>query len=265
MDFDEIKLKGYLLHNLPDEEMREIELRLLEDADFVPAIADAEAELIEDYIDGTLTAVERELFQKNFLISSRRKEDVKFLRLLKNEIANIEKTEDKTLNSLNDGFSRFFNFSKLQFATAGVAVLISIVFLGWWLASYSIQSGSHREIALLNQKDLSDLSTFDNAPTLSLTYNVFRGNDSARVLTGNSSEEPVLLRLALPSNFSSPIQLKLFRNSKQILALDEVRQYQNQGGAEVRLLFPPQFLEKGELKIELQSENEKVVYNFAVR
>ena len=63
---DEQRLKSYLLGELAQEEMRELEERLLREEEFANQVLLIEDELIEDYVLGELSSKEQQQFQKYF-------------------------------------------------------------------------------------------------------------------------------------------------------------------------------------------------------
>ncbi|HQU85783.1 MAG TPA: hypothetical protein PKY59_21785, partial [Pyrinomonadaceae bacterium] len=110
MKFDETKLKKYLLDELSSTETEEIEMEMLEDSEFQTSLAIAESELIEDFIDEKLSASEREHFLSNFLVSTRRKEELEFTKSLRKQAAEFDvykkNSEEKT--SLGETLRAFF-------------------------------------------------------------------------------------------------------------------------------------------------------------
>jgi CHAT domain-containing protein/tetratricopeptide (TPR) repeat protein len=70
---DEQHLKSYLLGELAQEEMRELEERLLREEEFANQVLLIEDELIEDYMLGELSSKERQQFEKYFLTTPRRR------------------------------------------------------------------------------------------------------------------------------------------------------------------------------------------------
>src|SRR5690348_11642157 len=70
---DEQRIKSYLLGGLVQEEMRELEERLLREEEFANQVLLIEDELIEDYTLGELSDKERQQFEKYFLTTPRRR------------------------------------------------------------------------------------------------------------------------------------------------------------------------------------------------
>src|ERR1051326_7336580 len=73
---DEQRLKSYLLGELAQEEMRELEEQLLREEEFANQVLLIEDELIEDYMLGELSSKEQQQFEKYFLTTPRRRRKV---------------------------------------------------------------------------------------------------------------------------------------------------------------------------------------------
>jgi tetratricopeptide (TPR) repeat protein len=73
---EEDLIRRYLLDGASDEERRQVEARLLEDDDYGERLLLIEDELIDDCARGALPDGERELFERNFLLTPRRRQDL---------------------------------------------------------------------------------------------------------------------------------------------------------------------------------------------
>ncbi|MCD9185790.1 MAG: hypothetical protein LUM44_05125 [Pyrinomonadaceae bacterium] len=265
MKFDETKIRKYLLDDLSLAETEAFELQMLEDSDAETSLALCEHELIEDFIDEKLSSSERELFQKNFLVSNRRKEELEFLQSLKIHSAksfdNKKKVKEKP--SFGETLSAFFRRRPFQIAFASFAVLILVVGI-WRFSGNFTKSELAKETSALNETNLSDISAYQSAQILTLIPGVFRGNDAAQSISKGNSNQPLLLRLALQGNYSAKPTAELYREENLLVTLKDVPIHQNTAGSEVRLLLPSARLDKGNYRLELLFGNEKTVYNFAV-
>ena len=70
---DEQRIKSYLLGELVQEEMRELEERLLREEEFANQVLLVEDELIENYMRGELSSKERQQFENYFLTTPKRR------------------------------------------------------------------------------------------------------------------------------------------------------------------------------------------------
>jgi hypothetical protein len=80
---DQHILWQYLLGELDDSGQEQVELRYLEDRDYLEALRLAEDDLIDSYVNGRLTPVSREHFETNFLNSPERIARVRFAETLR--------------------------------------------------------------------------------------------------------------------------------------------------------------------------------------
>jgi hypothetical protein len=85
----------YLLGDLPDDEQVRLEEEYFGDEDFFGQMLAVEDELIDAYAQGGLSARERELFEKHFLLSETRRRRLEFARLLDESMATAQAAEIK--------------------------------------------------------------------------------------------------------------------------------------------------------------------------
>ena len=71
-------LVDYLLGVLPEDQMEQLDELSLSDDDLAERLDRAEDDLVDAYVNGDLSAKEREQFQSNYLASPRRRKKVKF-------------------------------------------------------------------------------------------------------------------------------------------------------------------------------------------
>ena len=76
-------MKNYLLGSLDTERRTEFEQRILSEPDVFEELLLTEEELIDLYVAGSLSELERQQFESNFLITPKRHKDLQFGRLLK--------------------------------------------------------------------------------------------------------------------------------------------------------------------------------------
>lgn len=89
---DEQHLKSYLLGELAQEAMRELEERLLSEEEFANQVLLIEDELIENYMLGELSSNERQRFKKYFLTTPRRRRKLMMVEGLK-ERASVKEAQ----------------------------------------------------------------------------------------------------------------------------------------------------------------------------
>jgi hypothetical protein len=79
---DEQLLTDYLMGNLTEADESRVEDRVFSDSDTLAALEDAEADLIDAYVRGSLSEAERRAFERRFLASPSRRKKVEFARAL---------------------------------------------------------------------------------------------------------------------------------------------------------------------------------------
>jgi hypothetical protein len=79
---DEAVVMRYLLGDLPEETLVQVEDRAFSDPEYLRLIEAVEADLMDAYVRGQLTAPERRRFEEKFLASPERRKKVEFARAL---------------------------------------------------------------------------------------------------------------------------------------------------------------------------------------
>ena len=161
-------VRKYLLGTLDDEiELRQIEESIMLSDEFEDQISIAEDELIEEYLDGELSAQEAENFKAFFLASPQRKEKFGFVNNLRRYSAEHKKQTDVPTEEKSQGgfFSLFLSPAFLRFAV--IAVLISgIGFIVWKTVFYEsdVDKGLARMREVYKGARLNESrSSFDSA------------------------------------------------------------------------------------------------------
>src|SRR5262245_40909004 len=80
---EETSLRAYLLGRLPPDEQLRIEERLLVNADLVELLQIIEEDLVDGYLGGKLSELERQEFQTHFLTTPHRHRKLRLARALK--------------------------------------------------------------------------------------------------------------------------------------------------------------------------------------
>lgn len=272
---DEINITGYkqyLLGNLSPPETEAIDLQIISDEDSEDKLLWAESELMEDYLDDTLSLKEVGLFKENFLISSERVSQFKQISLMRNYARKALKGVSE--NVCETAPESFFEKLKFFFSTNSrpLTAVFVLVFIGLFAVYYfttNIQTASEKEYAAINQKGLSDLAELKPLVTLSLMSGVFRDSGSLNKLAGNNLTEKVLFRLALPVQSAAPdkFRAEIVKDGKVTFTQNKLPFYANPNGQELRLLLPSAELKKGIYQIKLTKESASestYIYNFAV-
>ena len=82
-DSSDAQLTRYLLGELTEEQQAEIEERAFRDRRYLLEIEAVECDLIDDYVRGALSEVQRRQFEERFLASAERRRKLKFAQALR--------------------------------------------------------------------------------------------------------------------------------------------------------------------------------------
>jgi CHAT domain-containing protein len=186
---DFYELRKYLLRDITDEvELENIEMKMLADKSYLSELERIEADLIEEYLDGTLEVGEKEKFEKYFLEAPQRKAKFRFMLALKENASGYaaDKAADRAENRIkNSTRSRglFMNdlYSSGGFKLALTALLLFIIGGGlfWYLTAASkVDDGlASLKAAYRGQRPTeARLSAFDYAPLI-----ITRGGEAGPV------------------------------------------------------------------------------------
>ena len=153
MTQDELKMEAevrrFLLGEMSEDERSAFEAKFFENEDFFEQTRVVEDELIESYIRKTLSSVEKEKFERNFLTTSRRRSRVEFTRTMFDKLAQpiavVKKTETTAAKPpVRASIANFFKTPKLAFGAA--FALLVLIFGGWLLLRNQKQTEIAREI-----------------------------------------------------------------------------------------------------------------------
>lgn len=144
--FSEELIVRYLLGDLPEEKLAEIEDRAFQDRQFLDEILATESDLIDEYVRGGLSDSRRRLFDSRFLASAERRRKVEFARALASVTSETAVVEKESLPavarahvSLWDSLAAFLRglspAARLSFATAGLLIVIG----GLWAVTETIR------------------------------------------------------------------------------------------------------------------------------
>ena len=156
---DEQRLRSYLLGELAQEEMRELEERLLREEEFASQVLLIEDELIEEYSLGELTDKERQQFKQYFLTTPRRRrklmmvEGLKERAFVRDGLAILEGPTEQTTSATKVREVReecwWTRLFQPRWKIAAFASLLLIAALGVWRA-FIYQSQVERGLIALN-------------------------------------------------------------------------------------------------------------------
>ena len=139
-------IRRYLLGQLPQAELPQLEARLLNDGEFYEELLIVEDELVDDYLAGELSVLERGAFENFFLSTPERIHKVRFGRAFKKYVTVSPATEPSSVVVVPDaGFaersarkpkrswwSLFGLDPVLNYALAAI-IAVAAIGISWWV------------------------------------------------------------------------------------------------------------------------------------
>jgi hypothetical protein len=272
MQGENAKLKQFLLGNLPESEAEELGVQIISDADYEEKMTFAEADLIENFLEDSLTAEEKQLFLEHFINCPERLELLEETSLLKKYAQKTFKKDSIEQKKTVGFFESLSSFLTINLRPiAAVLLILALAGIAWRVFLYDANgnlSPTEKEYAALNAKDLNNAPEIANFSNKSLIAGTLRDTNSAAKLTAANLTESVLFRLALPSPTvkETLYNVELSKDRQTIFRQTNIRVYQNQNGQEVKVLLPKTVLPKGSYQIKLTdwANKDSIFYNFAV-
>jgi len=268
-------LRLYVLGELREPSRLDVEERLVTDPDFFEALGMTEDDLTEEYVEGTLSAADTECFERHYLTTHERRQDLAFFRQLKSyaveQRPTVRLADRLRLNDL-------FRFHPLwSSVAAGVFILLVGGNLALLLGNYRLQGqfdhvrAEHQregELRLQLQRQVAALTAQGNTlqgrlesqqgtgslPTFGLTSGRLRGPGSGARLSISSNAQHVRLELQLPGNDSSPYRAVLYDEGGDVIwSQSKLKAESISGRSAVVVLVPSAVLSSGEYELKLSA------------
>jgi len=268
-------LRLYVLGELRETSRLDVEERLVTDPDFFEALGMTEDDLTEEYVEGTLSAADTERFERHYLTTHERRQDLAFFRQLKSyaveQRPTVRLADRLRLNDL-------FRFHPLwSSVAAGVFILLVGGNLALLLGNYRLQGqfdhvrAEHQregELRLQLQRQVAALTAQGNTlqgrlesqqgtgslPTFGLTSGRLRGPGSGARLSISSNAQHVRLELQLPGNDSSPYRAVLYDEAGDVIwSQAKLKAESISGRSAVVVLVPSAVLSSGEYELKLSA------------
>jgi hypothetical protein len=264
MDLERTLINRYLLGTATDAEDEEIGVRIIEDASFAEALVQAENDLIEDYLEGSLSAAEQELFEKQYLVSDERRERMQEIALLKKyatRSAEMAAIVDPPVET-----RPWWRSLRILVPAFGLVALLAIA--GFLLLDRDSVGGI--DYAQLNRQDLRDAAVIGDSQIVQITPGILRSATppSVSVVSGTSASVLFRLPLSFAVDAGRTFDASVERDGKKLFSVNRARVYTDGALTEVKLLVPREVLRSGTNQIRLiqnETSNAPVIYTFEVR
>ena len=202
---DNSDLRGYLLGSLPPERREGLEDQLLGDGDLYQELLIAEDELIDHYLAGELTSLERQQFEANFLITADRQRQFRFgknLRRYLNSHRTPDSSSDTQLTNQPSG-SQWFSLRAL----ARNPLVLFLVIVAVSLGAFAVHRVSRMKVTK---------QTATQTVELALTPRASRSAGTIQGLTTPPASNNVRLKLELNSGDFHSYKAELLKGGQTV-------------------------------------------------
>jgi hypothetical protein len=182
-------LRRYLLGSLPEDERLIVDERLLSDDELAERVELAESVLTDDYAAGALSETERELFQRRFMVTEARQQNLRLSESLR-DYAGTQRAPvipRRERPSWSERFAGLFAFdSPRGWAVAGsLAVLFLLIGLSWFMVKRQERSSS-----IAGREPTPTKSVESPSPTAASPGQAVAGSQPSPEPVQNSSPTP---------------------------------------------------------------------------
>ncbi len=272
---EELLLRRYLLGDLDEPMMDQVEVRLLRDQKYADRLSAAEDNLIDDYVFECLSESERKSFNTNFLVNDERRHKIMIARAMEvyvGERSGQEAGHERfTLSQLWHNSIRFLQAHKLLVALAVLLIVLLPVFVPR-IVRPLIPNGSisplkaqrtdvERRIRELNQSNNDTRSLVQ----IILQPLVLREGNEIRKLVITRETILVNINLQLPPGNRYRKYRAIFQTVEgtELFAIDDLKAGQGEGEGLVAFIVPTDILPQGDYEIELIAGSENVTTEVA--
>lgn len=246
---DDALLREFLLGKISDEERGRIEGLFLTDSQAKERILAVEQDLIEDYLEGTLTTEDRERFVSRYAQTEEQRRRLRITKSIK-DWAIAEAASVQSVPARSSAWNRLLDRFRLKptfVIPIAVMAMIVIVIAAIWLSRRAQHSAIEEELAQLN----APANLREGPVSKELVPVASRGTESQNQLSTSPSEKDVVLRLLWIQKERYPVyQATIRRVGDSQSYLIPNLQPENDGKA-IRLKVPSHFLTGGTYQINL--------------
>ena len=253
------RIRRYLLGDISEAERQDLAMSISEH-DFERDIEVAENELIEEYLEGTLSNEDKELFESHFLSSGEHRD-------LVHELALLKRYSSGPAQAYLTGEMPVFNEGLSQYRPlAAAAVVVVLGFLGllsWMMFSVEQLPPLEQKYVELNGGDLSDLSQY---PSMVLVRESEIQPAREPKFKKDGPGTSFLFRMPVGQADQSGYDAAVSIDGHEAFKMSGVHSYQADGTSEVRLLLPREIIKTGQVAIILTPKEGQAaaVYPFIV-
>ena len=248
-EIDDAFLREFLLGKVNDEERGRIEDLFLTDPQAKERVLGVEQDLIEDYLEGTLTTADKERFVARYAQTPEQRRRLRITQSIKDWALAEAASSGKT-----SGWSSFrarFGFRPAFFIPIAATAMIVIVVGALWLSRRSEHSAIEQELAQLNSP--SNPRTGQVLAELS-PVTVRSGESQAALNTRSAENGFVELRLLWIQKERYPRYQVTIRRVGENQSFTVRNLQPESDGKAIRLKLPVRILTRGTYQINLSAD-----------
>lgn len=256
---EEPVLRGYLLGNLDEAVLDEVESRLLRDEAYVGRLSQAEDNLIDDYVFNGLSESERKSFDANFLINEKRRKKILIARALGVYVGEKPVREHFTLAQLWHDSIVFVQMHKLWVALSVVVVIVLLAVLVPRMLRSVAPPGA---VSPLNaqraniERQLAELNRHNNNhPALEVRVSPFLNREDSVMskLVVTSDTKLISLNLQLPPGNRYERYRAIVQTVEgiELFSVSDLKNNRSTAGEAVTLKLTPDVLPPEDYQIQL--------------
>lgn len=250
----ETVIRRYLLGELNEDDREQLERRLITDRDYNEEVLMVEEELLEDYVSGTLSAPDRDLFEKNYLSAPRQKEKLRVARALDKYAAQTVAPTPK-LVSTRSWLQRLIQTLRLHSGLMQLswAVLVLVVLAGTWLIvrNRGGENAMQAELRQLNGPESRVLAGTTVSPAL-LSPVSLRESGRSPAVTITNQTEVVQLQIPYATGEGSTYRATLKdSNGREVAEVPDIRSRRVGNASLIVLQIPVRLFERGDYVVTI--------------
>ncbi len=268
-------LRRYLLGDLDEPMMDQVEVRLLRDRKYADRLSAAEDNLIDDYVFECLSESERRSFNSNFLVNDERRNKIMIARAM--EIYVGERSEREvvherlTLSQLWHNSVRFLQGHKLLVALSVLVIVLLAPFAPRLIRPLmpngpvsplnAQRTDIERRIAELNR---SENNTQPLVQVTLLPLVLREGNEIRKLgITRETKLVNISLQLPLGNRYEKFRAIFQTVEGTELFAIDDLKAGQGEEESLVAFIVPTDILPQGDYEIKLISRTDNVTTEVA--
>ena len=256
IEHERLLIRQYLLGELDEHDQEQLEQRVITNPDYKEEVLITEEELLEEFVNGTLSLREHESFTRMYSSSPARRRKVKIAQAL-NKYASehapvVQPMAQKSwAKSLFELFSTKNRFHQLSLATLILVLVAGGSLLAYWLITHQ-RSANYDALLRLNQFGSELLKPDSSVVAVRLPALLFRGTGEPRNISITKQTRTVQLWLPDPSGGAYSFRAILKRNDgSEVFTLEDLRARQVDQHSSLVLQIPAEMLTPQAYQLEI--------------